>query len=53
MRWCIIDPFLNFGGMTSFLILVLIMIMRNDVVMDQLIPLHKPNKKVRVEKMMD
>jgi hypothetical protein len=27
--------------------------MRNEMVMDQLIPLHKPNKKVRTEKMMD
>jgi hypothetical protein len=34
--------FLKFGGMTLFLILVLTM--RNEVVMDQLIPFHKPNK---------
>jgi hypothetical protein len=34
--------FLKFGGMTLFLILVLTM--RNKVVMDQLIPFHKPNK---------
>jgi hypothetical protein len=26
--------------------------MRNEVVIDQLIPFHKPNKKVRSEKMM-
>jgi hypothetical protein len=36
------DSFLKFGGMTTFLILVLTM--RNEVVMDQLIPFHKPNK---------
>jgi hypothetical protein len=27
--------------------------MRNEMMMYQLIPLHKPNKKVRSEKMMD
>jgi hypothetical protein len=27
--------------------------MRNEIVMYQLIPFHKPNKKVRSEKMMD
>jgi hypothetical protein len=37
-----LSPFLKFGGMTQFLMLVLTM--RNDVVMDQLIPFHKPNK---------
>jgi hypothetical protein len=36
------DSFLKFGEMTTFLILVLTM--RNEVVMDQLIPFHKPNK---------
>jgi hypothetical protein len=34
--------FLKFGGMTTFLILILTI--RNEVVMDQLIPFHKPNK---------
>jgi hypothetical protein len=27
--------------------------MRNEMVIDQLIPFHKPNKKMRTEKMMD
>jgi hypothetical protein len=27
--------------------------MRNEIVMDQLIPIHKQNNKVRNEKMMD
>jgi hypothetical protein len=35
--------FLNFGGMTPFLILVLTI--SNEAVIDQLIPFHKPNKK--------
>jgi hypothetical protein len=35
--------FLRFGGMTPFLISVLIT-MRNEMVMDQLILFHKPNK---------
>jgi hypothetical protein len=37
---------LKFSGITLFLILILTnLIMRNEVVMDQLISLHKPNKK--------
>jgi hypothetical protein len=35
--------FLKLGGMILFLILVLTI--RNEVVMDQLIPFHKSNKK--------
>jgi hypothetical protein len=46
--------FFKFGGMTSFLTLVLTKItIRNEVMMDQLNPFHKPNKKVRSEKMMN
>jgi hypothetical protein len=37
------SPFLKFGGMT--LLLVLVLTMRNEMVIDQLIPFHKPNKK--------
>jgi hypothetical protein len=43
------NSFLKFGGMISFLILVLTT--RNEVVMDQPITFHKPNK--NSEKMMD
>jgi hypothetical protein len=41
---------LKFDGMTILLIFVTIV---NKVVMDQLISFHKPNKKVRSEKIMD
>jgi hypothetical protein len=44
--------FHKFGGINSFLILSLIISLKNEMVMDQLIPFHKPNKKVN-EKMMD
>jgi hypothetical protein len=37
------SSFLKFGDITSFLILVLTV--RNKVVTDQLITLHKPNQK--------
>jgi hypothetical protein len=50
MRWCIISLFLKLGGMTLFLLLILNM--RNEVVMNQLILFHKPKKKVRSEKMI-
>jgi hypothetical protein len=43
--------FLKFCAMIPILLLVLTT--RNEVVMDQLISFHKPNKKVRSEKMMD
>jgi hypothetical protein len=45
------NSFLKFDWMTTFFMLVLTM--RNEVVMDQFIPFHKPNKKVESEKMMD
>jgi hypothetical protein len=44
LKWCIIGLFLKFGGMITFIILVLT-IMRNEVVINQPIPFHKPNKK--------
>jgi hypothetical protein len=43
MMWFIMSLFLKFGGMTSFLMLLLTI--RNKVVMDQPIPFHKSNKK--------
>jgi hypothetical protein len=45
------SSFFKFGRKTSFIILVLTM--RNVVVMDQLISFHKPNKKIRSEKMIN
>jgi hypothetical protein len=40
--------FHKFGGVNSFLILLLIISLRGmKIVMDQLIPLHKSNKKMR------
>jgi hypothetical protein len=42
MRWYIIIEFLKFGGITSILILLTI---RNEMLMDQLVTFHKPNKK--------
>lgn len=50
MRWCIIGLFLKFNEMTLFLVLVL---MRNKMVIDQLISLYKPHKNIRIKKMMD
>jgi hypothetical protein len=47
--WYIMVSFLKFGEMNLFLILVVTM--RNEVVRDQLILFHKPNK--NSEKMVD
>lgn len=47
MRWC---GFNDFCGMTP---LILLLIMRDWVVMNQTITFHKPNKKVVSEKMKD
>jgi len=42
---------LKFSKMVIFLILILIT--RNKIVMDQLIPFHKPNKKLKSEMLMN
>jgi hypothetical protein len=54
MRWCIISSFYQFWwNQPTPHVYTNYYLTRNGVVMDQLILLHKPNKKVRSEKKMD
>jgi hypothetical protein len=50
MMWCTISTFHKFDEMNSFLIFILIINLL-EIMMNQLILLHKPNKKVMTEKL--